>query len=57
MGHTQTTQNNINRPCALVRAKKYFFLLSRHGRGHVPCADLCAVKAHKTHHARAGVAI
>jgi hypothetical protein len=34
MGHTQPTQNNINRPCALVRAKIYFFLLSRHGHGH-----------------------
>jgi hypothetical protein len=25
MKHTQTTQNNNNRPCALVRTKIYFF--------------------------------
>jgi hypothetical protein len=25
MKHTQTIQNNNNRPCALVRAKIYFF--------------------------------
>ena len=34
MGHTQTTHSNNNRPYVLVRARTYFFLLSRHG--HVP---------------------
>jgi hypothetical protein len=34
MGHTQSTQNNNSRSCALVCAKKHFFLLSRHGHGH-----------------------
>jgi hypothetical protein len=37
MGHTQPTQNNINRPCALVRAKKHFFYfpaMAGHGHGH-----------------------
>jgi hypothetical protein len=30
MGHTQPTQNNNSRSCALVRAKVHFFLLSGH---------------------------
>jgi hypothetical protein len=34
MGHTQTTQNDNNRLCVLVRAKIHFFLLSRHGHGY-----------------------
>jgi hypothetical protein len=34
MGHTQTTQSNNNRPCALVRTKIHFPLLSRHGHDH-----------------------
>jgi hypothetical protein len=34
MGHTQTTQNNKSRSCALVRAK-ISFLLSGHGHGRV----------------------
>jgi hypothetical protein len=34
MGHTQTTQSNNNLPYVSVRARIYFFLLSRHGHGH-----------------------
>ena len=34
MGHTQPTQNNNSRPCALVCAKIHFFLLFGHGHGH-----------------------
>ena len=57
MVHTQPTQNNNNRPCALFRSKSIFLIFRHHGHGHGYVRVICVVAAYKTRHTRAKVAI